>query len=325
MKISAFTAFLVVGAFAVATAITQVEASGQTVPVISTAPQASPEILQTLDEYRHVQPQLEQVREKFGDQSFQVVTLRSVVESLANKLKRSSHMHLDSVELPARQTRGELEELRRALQDITGRVDVSPEGLRAAMRSLEEQRQALVIEQAGERARREATQEIVAQETERAHDVAQNDPVTQELTQLVELRKKVLAQINAAEKTGATPAGSAMDAQSALTEAQIKLAEHVKDSAAGSIAGLNEKLEEMTIEEAEKRATLQAVNDQLEKLAKVSSRIDELEQLQNRVIDAEADLRQAEIDARLVDRELTISPPGWDTTRVATTEPTTQG
>ena len=323
MKIAVLAAIFVGLASAILPAGAQVDAQVQpsaSVPSASTVDSA--QVSQMLQQYEAVHSDLENARENFGEDNPHVRPLRDLERRLVDEM---SELRKDRDRAADRYRASELEiqNFNSVFRERTGRVDVSPDGLRSAMRALDEQRQALVIEQAGERARREATQEIVAKESERAHDAALNDPVIQELAQIVDVRNKELDQINAAAKTGSAPAASVLDAQSALAEAKIKLAEHGKDLAA-KFTGFNEKIEEMTVDEAEKQATLQAVNDQLGKLNAVSEQIDRLEQLQNGMKDAEADLRQAEIDARLVERELAISPPHSDATQPAATQPNGQ-
>jgi chromosome segregation ATPase len=279
----------------------------------------STQVSQMLQQYEAVHTDIEGARESLGDDNPQMRPLRALERRLVNGLMELVNDR-DRAADRYRASLNEIQQVQGMINAHTGRVDVSPEGLRSALRSLEDQRQSLVIELAGAKARRDAIQQMVAVQSAKAADVAQNDPVTRELKEIVDIQQTKLDQKVREVDHGAGNKGEVLDAESALAEAQIKLAEHGRDSTSASVAGLNEKLTEMTVDEAERQATLQAVNDQLDKLGGVSSRIDELELLQSQLIDAEADLRQAEIDARLVEREFAISPPILDTTQPATTQ-----
>src|ERR1019366_4473335 len=91
------------------------------------------------------------------------------------------------------------------LREITHRMDVSAESLEATARSLEEQRETLLLQNAGDQAKRDAIESAIAARSVEIQDQLRNDQAILELEKSVNLRAEALKGVQDMAKVGVSP------------------------------------------------------------------------------------------------------------------------
>lgn len=174
-------------------------------------------------------------------------------------------------------------EIRAQLRKATDRIDVSPEGLRQAIASLDQEHQRLALEQAGLSVRQTALQSSIAELSKKAEASASDDPAGKQLQAVVKAREAELERLHMMYKQGAVPMSEVAKSESELAEAKFRLLERqsaVTKSAGGdALAELNKDLVNLSISVADNQARIDYIRKALARFAPVADMIDELQSL----------------------------------------------
>lgn len=174
-----------------------------------------------------------------------------------------------------------LEQLRTQLRRASGRVDVSPEGIRAAVAGLEQERQRRELQVAASRARHAALKDAIQSATKRAETRLEGDEIARELEKAVEISQQALAYVRKLHESGA--GASATDlaaAEMRLAEARVALytrKEALAGHPEGGPAALVQQMEAEALNLVEAEAVLDHVKDSLKRLDDATRLLDEYE------------------------------------------------
>ena len=207
---------------------------------------------------------------------------RADVQRVLDQLKRAQE-EVASI-------REQVHQRRSAVQQATGRVEVTPDGVRRDMQRLQEQQQQLELDAAGASGRRSGLENAIAQLSKRLSSKAGADPVADELQKLVEVREKGLARVQELYKAASLSAAEVETAEASLAQARADLAA-ARQRAIGPVStealdAWNRELLNLSIDQMEHQAKLQFIRDRLERYRGVISSLDELESLQKQLTEA---------------------------------------
>jgi hypothetical protein len=208
----------------------------------------------------------------------------------------------------------QIQDLRAQLRKSTGRLDVSPAGLRQAIASLDQEQQKLSLDAAGLTVRKNAMEAAVADLAKKAATTAEQDPVSQELASIVTLRERELARMKELQKQATISASEVDKAQANLAEARARLLERrsttARSSGGDALSEFNHELTLLSINVVENQARREFVKNSLDRLAPTADQIDELESLTTARARAQDALVTAQSQLAVLRTQLsTIRPP----------------
>jgi cytochrome c556 len=289
-------------------------------PVLS----ISPRINRMIQEYYQLQSRSQSLQQTYSENHPELRLVRARLKLIDRQLRQTMTDRVLQAYQIANANRQRLTDFQHQICSKTGRVDVSLEGLEASLRSLEEQKQSLIIEQAGEEARRQTIEQIISEESKKMLEAKTDDPVKQELTALEDIRQKQVDIVSKKHEAGAAVEAEVINAQAALTEVKLKLAERknalATSSSADVVGGLNAKLIDSTVAEKQRQAMLKEITSQLERLGSVTDIKLQMADCERHVKDAQGEVQQAESDAWEVERAIDLSKPMDDAAEPATTQ-----
>lgn len=227
---------------------------------------------------------------------------------LVARIDQSVNEKIRSLEQIADQTRAQAHEqtqlvtkLRSAVRDISNRADASPQGIRSGLASLDLEQQKLSIELVGQQARQKMLQITIKQLSAELENKIVGDPVMAELDKVVRGREQEIARVREMVKVATASKAEAIEAETRLAEARIKLLERRETagkSAGGDLlAEMNKELLLLSINTAETQARRDYINQMLDRLRKAEPMLDELEA-------AVAKSNQAAQDAKATERSV---------------------
>jgi hypothetical protein len=191
-----------------------------------------------------------------------------------------------------------MEKSERELRDQTHRLDVSPEALQKAAAHLDEQLEALELDEVGSAARRKATEVAMKEEMDRVEKHVKDDPVVSELQNVLKAREAQLARLKQLVQTAAVPQSEYDAAAASVAEAKAKLTERQQSSYGGvdaeSLAALRRDLLNLSIGEEERQAKLQYLKMQQQRLSDAMNRLTDMQQRQYEVQRARQLLERAQ-------------------------------
>lgn len=199
---------------------------------------------------------------------------------------------LEMAEEDVAETQNELEQLRvrsarlqSDLRERSGRTDVSPEGVQAAMNRLDDERQRLELDLAGMGARLEKVQQAYEQTERKARAQAEDDPVVAELRSAVATHQRLLDITRKRFEAGMDRSQKELaEAEAAYVDAKVQLLERQAGVAAagsgGSLAPLNNQLQSLAIDIRDRQARLEYVEKRLAALDGVSELVANYQQLE---------------------------------------------
>src|ERR1051325_9098337 len=135
-----------------------------------------------------------------------------------NKAVQRAEEHLDSARVKANAIRAEI-------RNATGRVEVSPEVLRASIASLDADKQRLSLELAGLSMRRKMLQEGVAKFGHDAEKAVADDAIVKELSKIIDARQSELARLRLLVSKAVASQADLGKAEADVAEAQVRLLE----------------------------------------------------------------------------------------------------
>ncbi|MDB5175129.1 MAG: hypothetical protein JWN51_3902 [Phycisphaerales bacterium] len=206
--------------------------------------------------------------------------MKAVQERVQERLRRERAVAIARNE--SDQAYEQLLKVQSELRTQTGRADVSPEGLQKAASRLDEEMESLMLDEVGSKARVDALAKTIAEQTNRAKDIAKQDDAAAQLMAVVDVREKQLARVQQLYKSGAAPLAEVQQAEASLAEAKATAAERrralVAASAGDGVAVWNHELLNLSIAEKERQARMAYIAERLKRL---SESMPKLEQLQN--------------------------------------------
>ena len=230
-----------------------------------------------------------------------------MMEQAAALAKRMIHRQRDAIveeaarvaeisEMHSAEAREKVNHLRDQLRKVTGRADVTPSVLRAALTSLDMERQKLLLEADATNARRTAIETVLAMAAKKAAEAATGDPVLRELEELRAARAKEVEFLKQQFKSGIVGNQEVLRAQSAEVEARVRVLER-KEQAARQVGGtalddLNRQLLESSVRATEMQARLKSLQVALDTLVQSSSTAEKLEDAENSASNAARDAAQ---------------------------------
>jgi predicted nucleic acid-binding Zn-ribbon protein len=212
---------------------------------------------------------------------------------------------IDEAERAREQSRQRLVQIRTQLREITRRVDVSADSLRSAITRTEDERDRLALDLEGQRVRKEAIHNTIAETTKKAQNQLTEDRIAVELSKLIASRDKDFERLQQlkAEKLVAQAELDAAEAR--IGEVRLRLWERqeaVSRTTGGDlVADLNRELATLSINMVETEVRLKRLNDSVDRFAKASDLIDAMDFAQSAHHAAEAAFVEAQ--SRLADRQ----------------------
>jgi chromosome segregation ATPase len=197
----------------------------------------------------------------------------------------------------AKNAAGELEHV---LHALTQRAETSKASLSKAASHVDEEAEALALEQAGANARQEALEVAIAQQSKRAEAAVQSDEVAAELQKVVAARTAQVKRMEQLQATGAVPNTDVDGATAALAEARARLAERRQQTAAAAggaaLADWNRELLNLSVANAERHAKLKFLEDRRQGLAEALQKAEDLSRYKDAMTRAESERRNARRD-----------------------------
>jgi chromosome segregation ATPase len=223
-----------------------------------------------LDRLRQLEDTLKQVSMQRGPNSPEVRAVREELAATKKDMLERAQMREDRANVEMRQLNSELHEIQSQLREKTGRMDVSPENLESTVESLEKDKEALMLADVAAKARRDAMEEAIAEQTAKADKIAAMDATISALRKGVEAREQQLDLIQQQVKSGVNTQDTVVAAQASLAQAEANLAERISalsGEAGGSLSSaLSRELLDLNIEEKEREAKMQFIENRLKTL-----------------------------------------------------------
>jgi hypothetical protein len=184
---------------------------------------------------------------------------------------------------------------------------------------MDEEVEALALDQAGADARQKALEAAIAQQAKRAEAAVQDDAVATELQNVVDARTTQLKRTQQLHATGNTTDTSVDGAMAAVAEARARLAERRQQTAAtaggAALADWNRELLNLSVANAERHAKLKFLEERRQGLAEALPMANELDRYRTVAERAEIDRRDAkraldnaEESLRMLRQEPTTKP-----------------
>ena len=186
----------------------------------------------------------------------------SAVRGTAHPQLRAAEDAIMKAEAQVQQCQQELEKRRESLFSLSGLVSVTPEALRQLAERLQDQKEALQVDEAGAKGRQDAIAKAIADTTDRLKVRASADDVTAELEKVVSARQKQLERIRQLQAAAAVPNADVVAAEAALATARAEAAASRQKTAGLSsdlLEALNRELINLTIGRQERAAKMEYI------------------------------------------------------------------
>jgi chromosome segregation ATPase len=236
----------------------------------------------------------------------------------AEHSQASAQARLKKAEQEYDQANAAAADLERKLHALTQRAETSRSSLSKAASHLDEEVEALALEQAGADARQKALEAVIAQQAKRAEAAVQDDPVAAELQKVVDARAAQVKRTEQLQATGAVPNTDVDAVTAALAEARARLAERRQQTAAAAggaaLADWNRELLNLSVANAERHAKLKFLEGRRQGLPEALQLADELARYKDVMRDdrdrrnAKRDLDNAEETLRMLRATPTTKP-----------------
>jgi hypothetical protein len=214
------------------------------------------------------------------------------------KLMNRAQMQVQQAEIERDKSASDVARVRDKLRELTGRADVSPDGIRRALTRLQEQQEQLQLEQAGAEGRKKGLMEAIDKMTVQLQKKAQADSAAGEMDQVLALREQELKRTQELAKQNVVSREQLDEAQVRVADARLKLIE-VRRQAIGTtnaetLDTWNRELMNLSIGELERDGRLRFVLARLEHLSAALPLLDEMDRRMAEVRRAEGMLKDAE-------------------------------
>jgi len=231
----------------------------------------------------------------------------------------SAELQVGEAELSSARQRFEivsadLRALQERMRTGSGRFDVSADALESDASRYDKELESLQLESVGAKARRDAIEKAIKEQSDQAKAALHDDPVAAELQKVVDARQEQEKFVAMQTKAGVATQADLTSAQATLAEAEAKLAERKRDAAAAAgaenLAPLNRELASLTIAEDEREAKIEFLKARLDKLRPLLEMTDDLQDRERDVAMVREEYykaqQQAEIDRMQAQRDQII-------------------
>lgn len=172
------------------------------------------------------------------------------------------------------------QQLQQELQDLSGRTDVSSDGLQKTAARLDDQLEALQLEEVGSKVRMEALAEAIAELRKKAEIQAANDEVIGELKKVIVARERTVARMSEMVKQAVVANEEVERANADLAEAKIRLLDRMHGVTAttggDALSAWNRELINLSVSTHERRAREIALQERLGRIRRALARLPEL-------------------------------------------------
>ena len=195
----------------------------------------------------------------------------------------------DQLRVRQDQLNAELHELEAGLRKQTDSVDVSAVTVHQLLSSLQTQRESLSLDLVAKQARPMRWPSRSPKLSKQLEQKVGDDPVTKELTKVVEFHEKELERMQQQQKAGVVTNSDLDKATAELAEARARLLE--RESTAATSAGgdtstaWNKELMNLAIDQAEMNARSKAINERLDHLTNAGDLLDRAERSAAQIAD----------------------------------------
>lgn len=213
------------------------------------------------------------------------------------ELMNRARKQVQQAEIERDKSASDMARVRDKLRELTGRADVSSDGIRQGLARLQEQQEQLQLEQAGAEGRRKGLMEAIDKMTAQIQKKAQADSAAGEMDQVLALREQELKRTQELARQAAVSREQLEEAQVRVADARLKLLE-VRRQAIGanaeSLDTWNRELINLSIGELERDGRLRFIRERLEHLSATLPLLDEMDRRMAEVRRAEGMLQEAE-------------------------------
>lgn len=225
------------------------------------------------------------------------------------KTRRSLHGQLDLARMELKSLQGELQPLadqERQLINQAGQSDLTRDAVRTQIRQWERREQDLEMRRMADLARHEALQAEIAQFSKQAKEKLAQDPILEELKNLLEIRHREMKRLAALVETKAAPEADLDQVRAKLAQARIELEkrrEVLRESVGGGVlAKWNEELATismgLTENEAERQYAAKKLHEiESRNLLQLAARFENEVEARIRAVRQDIDAMQQNISA----------------------------
>lgn len=200
--------------------------------------------------------------------------------------------------------------LRDDIRNQTGRVEVTPDGMRQLIDKLQDQKEQLELEEAGAQGRRAGLLEAIDHASAEMQKRAQADGVADELQKVVAARESEVARMQQLMKAGNLVSTKEFDearANLAQARAESAMARQRATSAGNDVLDQwNRELLKLTVDQQDRGARLHFLAGRLAKLTPVLGELDQLDRAKEKLTQADRrfDQTQAYVQRLRIIRDL---------------------
>lgn len=218
-----------------------------------------------------------------------------------NRIKLAER-EVEQADAMRQQALAEVRQVRDELRKLTGRADVSPDGIRQAITRLQEQQEQLRLDEAGAEGRRKGLAVAIDRLTAEVKLKAGSDDAAAELERVLSLRQQELKRTQELAQAHSVSQHDVEEAEIAAADARLKLIE-VRRQAIGttnseSLDAWNRELINLSVAAEERRARLNFIAARLQELSGALPSLDLLERNLAEAQRAERGLQEAESQLR---------------------------
>ena len=186
----------------------------------------------------------------------------------------------------------------------------SPEGARAALGKLEDERQRLELELAGMQARQKAVEEWIARTSNEMREAANTDPIIAELEKAQAAQERVVEVARRQFESGTISQSAVADAESKLSDVKIQLLERKRAGGATGgpggttdpLTALNRELQTISIDIVDRKARLAFIEKRTDRVRNAAAMAADYEILEAERATLRKELESARRELRMVQR-----------------------
>jgi hypothetical protein len=191
----------------------------------------------------------------------------------------------------------------------------SPEGVRASLGKLEDERQKLELELAGMEARQRAVEEWIDRTSKQMQEQAKADPVIAELEKAVAAQEQVVVRSHKLYESGNISQAEVSNAEAKLSDVKVQLLERKRgpggaSAVADPLASLTRELQSLSIDTVDRKARLAFVEKRMVPLREAAESVSDFELLEAERSALRKELEQARQELRLAERAAQASAGG---------------
>jgi hypothetical protein len=181
----------------------------------------------------------------------------------------------------------------------------SPEGVRASLSKLEDERQRLELELAGMQARQKAVEEWIDRTSRQMDERAKADPVVAELEKALAAHEQLVKIARRQFESGITPQAEVGAAEAKLMDVKIQLLDRQRGTGPGAtdpLAALTRELQSLSIDTVDRKARLAFLEKRMVALGEAAASVSDFELIEAERAALRTELEQARQELRQAER-----------------------